>query len=60
MPVTAATREILQAHVGAATLSNDSAAYLAKDFAAMAETMALMAGMKLETENQNVPTGLES
>jgi 3-hydroxyisobutyrate dehydrogenase len=59
MPVTAATREMVQAHFGAATLKEDPAAYLAQDFAAMAETMALMAGMTLESEGQNVPTGLE-
>jgi 3-hydroxyisobutyrate dehydrogenase len=60
MPVTAATREVLQAHFGAATLQKDPHAYLAKDFAALMETMALAAGMTLESENQNVPTGLES
>ena len=60
MPVTAATREMLQAHFGAATLQADPDAYLAKDFAALMETMALAAGMQLESENKNVPTGLES
>jgi 3-hydroxyisobutyrate dehydrogenase len=60
MPVTAAMREVLQTHFGAAILQQDPKAYLAKDFAAMMETMALGAGMKLESENQNVPTGLES
>jgi len=60
MPVTAAARETLQSHFGAATLRPDPAAYLQKDFAALAETMALLAGMKLESENKNVPTGLES
>ncbi len=60
MPVTAATREVLQTHFGAATLQKDPQAYLAKDFAALMETMALAAGMTLESENQNVPTGLES
>lgn len=60
MPVTAATREVLQAHFGAATLQKDPAAYLEKDFAALMETMALMSGMKLEPENKNVPSGLES
>ena len=60
MPVTAATREVLQSHFGAATLKADAQAYLQKDFAALAETMALAAGMKLESENKNVPTGLES
>lgn len=59
MPVTAATREVLQSHFGAATLQKDPEAYLAKDFAALAETMALAAGMKLEPENKNVGTGLE-
>ncbi len=60
MPVTAATREVLQSHFGAATLQKDPEAYLQKDFAALLETMALAAGMKLESENKNVPTGLES
>ncbi|HZD91956.1 MAG TPA: NAD(P)-dependent oxidoreductase [Pseudolabrys sp.] len=59
MPVTAATREVLQSHFGAATLQKDPEAYLQKDFAALLETMALAAGMKLESENKNVPTGLE-
>ncbi|MGP0092520.1 MAG: NAD(P)-dependent oxidoreductase [Xanthobacteraceae bacterium] len=60
MPVTAATREMLQAHFGAATLKPDPQDYLQKDFAALAETMALAAGMQLESENKKVPTGLES
>jgi 3-hydroxyisobutyrate dehydrogenase len=60
MPVTAATREVLQAHFGHAMLHKNPEAYLQKDFAALAETMALAAGMKLEPENKNVPTGLES
>jgi 3-hydroxyisobutyrate dehydrogenase len=59
MPVTAATREVLQNHFGAATLQSNPEEYLGKDFAALAETMALAAGMKLKSENQNVPTGLE-
>ena len=59
MPVTAATREVLQTHFGAATLQKDPEGYLQKDFAALAETMALAAGMKLEPENKNVGTGLE-
>ena len=33
---------------------------LKKDFAALMETMALAAGMKLASENRNVPTGLEN
>ena len=60
MPVTAATREVLQSHFGAAMLQKDPQDYLHKDFAALAETMALAAGMKLVSENKNVPTGLES
>jgi 3-hydroxyisobutyrate dehydrogenase len=60
MPVTAATREVLQGHFGAAMLQRNPDEYLQKDFAALAETMALAAGMKLESENKNVPTGLES
>jgi 3-hydroxyisobutyrate dehydrogenase len=60
MPVTAATREVLQSHFGAAMLQKDPQDYLQKDFAALAETMALAAGMKLVSENKNVPTGLES
>jgi 3-hydroxyisobutyrate dehydrogenase len=60
MPVTAATREVLQNHFGAAILQKNPEEYLQKDFAALAETMALAAGMKLVSENKNVPTGLES
>jgi len=60
MPVTAAAREVLQTHFGAATLQKNPAEYLQKDFAALLETMALAAGMKLTSENKNVPTGLEN
>jgi 3-hydroxyisobutyrate dehydrogenase len=60
MPVTAAAREMLQAHFGAAQLQSNPQEYLQKDFAALMETMALAAGMKLAPENKNVPTGLES
>jgi 3-hydroxyisobutyrate dehydrogenase len=59
MPVTAAAREVLQGHFGAAMLQKNPDEYLQKDFAALMETMALMSGMKLESENKNVPTGLE-
>ncbi|NVO13014.1 MAG: NAD(P)-dependent oxidoreductase [Rhodoplanes sp.] len=59
MPVTAAAREMLQTHFGAAMLQKDPDAYLQKDFAALMETMALLSGMKLEPENVAVPTGLE-
>ena len=59
MPVTAATRELLQAHIGAAMLRPDAEEYLQKDFATLMETMAQASGMKLTSENKNVPTGLE-
>jgi 3-hydroxyisobutyrate dehydrogenase len=59
MPVTAAAREVLQSHFGAATLKLDPEDYLQKDFAALMETMALASGMKLASENKKVPTGLE-
>ena len=59
MPVTAATREALQAHFGAAILQKNPAEYLGKDFTTLMETMALAAGMKLTPENKPVPTGLE-
>jgi 3-hydroxyisobutyrate dehydrogenase len=60
MPVTAATREALQSHFGAATLQPDPEAYLEKDFAALLETLALAAGMTLKSENVPVPSGLEA
>jgi 3-hydroxyisobutyrate dehydrogenase len=60
MPVTAAAREMLQSHFGAATLQKNPEEYLQKDFAALAETMALAAGMTLASENKNVPSGLET
>jgi 3-hydroxyisobutyrate dehydrogenase len=59
MPVTAAAREMLQSHFGAAILKADPKKYLDGDFAALMETMALAAGMKLESENKSVPTGLD-
>ena len=59
MPVTAATREVLQTHFGAAMLQKNPEEYIQKDFAALMETMALAAGMKLTSENKKVPTGLE-
>ena len=59
MPVTAAAREMLQSHIGAARLRVDADKVLGADFAALAETMARAAGMQLESENKSVPTGLE-
>ncbi|MGN6462010.1 MAG: NAD(P)-dependent oxidoreductase [Pseudolabrys sp.] len=58
MPVTAATREVLQQHIGKALSQPNSKDILAQDFAKMAETMAELSGMKLESENKNVGTGL--
>jgi 3-hydroxyisobutyrate dehydrogenase len=60
MPVTAATREAVQAHFGAATLKKNPEDYLAEDFAALIETVALGSGVKLEPENVPMPTGLET
>jgi len=60
VPVTAAAREVLQAHIGAARLKPDPEAYLALDFAALLETVALAAGMKVESENVPVASGLEA
>ncbi|MEA2980757.1 MAG: 3-hydroxyisobutyrate dehydrogenase, partial [Alphaproteobacteria bacterium] len=51
--------EVLQGHFGAAMLQKNPEEYLSKDFAALMETMALAAGMKLESENKQVPSGLE-
>jgi 3-hydroxyisobutyrate dehydrogenase len=59
MPVTAAAREALQAHFGAAQLKPDPEAYLQQDFAALLETTAIGAGMTLKPENKLVPSGLE-
>jgi 3-hydroxyisobutyrate dehydrogenase len=59
MPVTAATREMLQSHFGAAQLKPNPEEYLQKDFAALLETMAIGAGIKLKSEDKKVPTGLE-
>jgi 3-hydroxyisobutyrate dehydrogenase len=59
MPVTAAAREVLQGHIGRALSKPNAREILDKDFAMMAETMAELSGMKLESENKNVGTGLE-
>lgn len=60
MPVTAATREALQSHFGAAQSKDDPEAYLAADFSALLETVAENAGISLKSENKSVPTGLET
>jgi 3-hydroxyisobutyrate dehydrogenase len=58
MPVTAATREVIQQHIGKALSQPNSKEILAQDFARMSETMAELAGMTLTSENKNVGTGL--
>jgi 3-hydroxyisobutyrate dehydrogenase len=60
MPVTAAMREALQAHIGTAQIRPDPEAYLAADFSALIETVALGAGVTLESENKRVASGLET
>lgn len=59
MPTTVAARETLQGHFGAATLKDDPEHYLGLDFAAILETQALLSGIKLDSENVPIPTGLE-
>ncbi len=59
MPITVATREILQTHVGAASRQPNVDAYLGQDFATLLETMALAAGITLKPDNVPVPTGLD-
>ena len=59
MPITAAVREMFQAHFGVAKTKPNPEAYLAQDFATLFETMALIAGVKLESENVQVSDGLE-
>ena len=59
MPVTAAIREVLQGHVGVASLREDAQGYLGLDFATLIETLAAQAGMRLTSENVPVASGLE-
>lgn len=59
VPITAATREALQSHFGTAILHGDPGGYLEKDFSAILETVALGAGLKLESEDVPVKSGLE-
>ena len=58
MPVTSATREALQAHFGTSLQINNND-YSEKDFSSLLETVAINAGLKLETENKDIKTGLE-
>ncbi len=59
VPVTAAAREVIQAHAGYSALRADAAEYLEKDFATLIETVAIGAGLRLVSENIQVPSGLE-
>ena len=60
MPVTAATREALQTHFGAAQTKENPEAYLSSDFSALLETVATQAGITMKPENVELPTGLET
>ena len=62
MPVTAATREVLQGHFRSTPplQTRSGRPICSKDFAALTETMALAAGMKLTPENKNVSDGAEA
>lgn len=59
MPAATASRQLLQAHYGLASQRVDSSKYLAKDFAALIETLATLSGITLSPEQVSVPTGLE-
>src|SRR6201981_2471695 len=56
MPVTAAAREVVQMHMGLAELREEPQQYLALDFSALLETMGLVAGMTMKSENVAVPS----
>lgn len=57
LPVTAATREALQAHIGFGALMGEG--YLDKDFATLLESQARGAGLLLKPENVAVSDGLK-
>jgi 3-hydroxyisobutyrate dehydrogenase len=59
MPVTAATREVVQSHFGFARTKPDPDAFLAMDFSALLETLASGAGVPVKSENVPVKSGLE-
>jgi 3-hydroxyisobutyrate dehydrogenase len=59
MPITSATREVVQSHIGANRLKPNADAEVGRDFAAMLETMAFLSGLRLESENIKVSDGLE-
>jgi 3-hydroxyisobutyrate dehydrogenase len=59
MPVTAATRELVQSHIGMQQANTGSRNDTGQDFAALFETLARLSGVKLQSENQQVSDGLE-
>ena len=58
-PITAAVREVFQAHIGASSVTPGAERLLKADFAALFETSARAAGIVPKPENVAVPTGLE-
>jgi 3-hydroxyisobutyrate dehydrogenase len=60
MPITAAVREQLHAYMGTTHALPQFKDYVKKDFAALAEYVALAAGIELKSENKKVPSGLET
>ena len=59
-PVTAAVREVFQAHIGASSVTPGAERFGQADFAALFETAARGAGLIPEPENVQVPSGLEA
>ena len=57
--MTAAVREVFQAHVGASSVTPGAERFQQADFAALFETAARGAGVIPESENVQVPSGLE-
>ena len=60
MPLTAAAREVLQMHIGMSSRQVNPEGNGGRDFAAMFETLAAFAGVRLESENMKVSSGLET
>jgi 3-hydroxyisobutyrate dehydrogenase len=58
-PITAAVREVFQAHIGASSVTPGAEKLVKADFAALFETAARAAGVIPEPENIAVPSGLE-
>jgi 3-hydroxyisobutyrate dehydrogenase len=58
-PITAAVREVFQAHIGASGVTLGAERFEQADFSALFETAARGAGVVPESENVQVPSGLE-